>query len=157
MKYQATENSQVRVYKHLPKGWKVVEGSWSQPEGTVWINNGKSRFRKSRAKKDLKAQNGRMVRNPAYKNALLIVDEELMLDKIGKQRVAGKKDRFLPDKTWESKIQTSVRKEKKRKREECAAAKGAKKPAAKAPKPAKKAKPAARGKKVQSTPKARKK
>ncbi len=142
MKYQATEDSQVRVYKHLPKGWNVVEGSWSQPEGTVWINNGKSRFRKSKAKKDLKAQNGRMLKNPKYKNALLIVDEELMLDKISKKRIAGKNDRFVTDKTWESKIQTSVRKEKKREREERAIAKrllgngsaAKKKPVAKAPK-----------------------
>lgn len=28
----------------MPKGWKVTEGTTTQPVGYVWINNGKSFF-----------------------------------------------------------------------------------------------------------------
>lgn len=28
----------------MPKGWKVIEGAQTAPDGYIWINNGKSLF-----------------------------------------------------------------------------------------------------------------
>ncbi len=33
-----------KIYKRIPKGWKVLKGATTAPNGYVWIWNGKSRF-----------------------------------------------------------------------------------------------------------------
>ena len=43
MKYRETT-----VYKKKPKGWKVLEGTLTQPVGTVWISNGEPIFKKGK-------------------------------------------------------------------------------------------------------------
>ena len=34
----------VLIYNEMPKGWSVLNGALTAPEGFVWIWNGKSRF-----------------------------------------------------------------------------------------------------------------
>lgn len=34
----------VRFYKTLPKGWKMLEGATTAPNGYAWIYNGKNPF-----------------------------------------------------------------------------------------------------------------
>lgn len=41
-----TKTETVKTVKKLPKGWKVVKGTPTQPRGTVLISNGKSLFDK---------------------------------------------------------------------------------------------------------------
>lgn len=33
-----------KIYKRIPKGWKVLKGAITAPDGYVWIWNGKPRF-----------------------------------------------------------------------------------------------------------------
>lgn len=33
-----------KVYKEMPKGWKVIDGALTAPLGLVWVHNCKSRF-----------------------------------------------------------------------------------------------------------------
>ena len=40
--------SRVKVYKTIPKGWKVIPGATNHPQGYIWINNGCSRFAKDK-------------------------------------------------------------------------------------------------------------
>lgn len=57
---------EVRVFKKLPKGWKVTEGALTAPSGYKWINNGESIFSK--------AKDGKLVKNPKRKHAFLESD-----------------------------------------------------------------------------------
>ncbi len=103
MKYRTgkDEKSAVRVYKHLPKGWKVREGASTQPPGTVWAFNGKSIF------------------SPEYKQALVVRDEKRMVERIADNRRLGREDRFIADQTTEKKIWAEMRRqERERKKRE---------------------------------------
>lgn len=103
MKYRTGkgEKSAVRVYKHLPKGWKVRQGASTQPLGTVWASNGKSIF------------------SPEYKQALVVRDEKLMVERIAEDRRFNRDDRFIADQTTEKKIQAEMRRqERERKKHE---------------------------------------
>ena len=112
MKYRAGKDkaSEVRVYKHLPDGWRVNEGAITQPAGTVWISNGPM-FRRGK--------DGKMRHNHAYKDALLVTDEKLMVTRIAERRRYEKDDRFISDKTTEAKIRSEMRRqERERKKRE---------------------------------------
>lgn len=102
MKYK-TMNKEVRVYKNLPKGWKVTQGTLTQPAGTVWINNGKSLFPK----------NGKP---SGRKNALLVTDEQLMTSRIAEKRRLHQEDDFITDKTAEAKIRAEIRRQNRENR-----------------------------------------
>ena len=39
------------VVKKMPKGWKITQGTTTQPKGTVWIDNGESFFNGKRKQK----------------------------------------------------------------------------------------------------------
>ena len=84
MKYK-TNGKEVRVYKNLPEGWSVIKGTMTQPKGTVWIKKG------SLFKKDGKS--GEYRKNKDYKQALLITDEEQMIETIAENR----KNKRRPD------------------------------------------------------------
>lgn len=45
-----SEKNHVNVYREMPEGMKVLEGSMTAPKGAIWITNGKSRFGGERAK-----------------------------------------------------------------------------------------------------------
>lgn len=49
---------EVRIYKKVPKGWKVTEGTMTDPIGYKWIDNKKSLFAKDK--------NGKPVRKMAF-------------------------------------------------------------------------------------------
>ena len=47
LKFNTIKNSQGRLVKSLdfvPKGWKLLKGSWTEPKGYKWYFNGKSLF-----------------------------------------------------------------------------------------------------------------
>lgn len=48
----------IKVYEEIPEGWIIIEGTLTQPLGTVWISNGESLF------------------GGKYEHALLIVNKE---------------------------------------------------------------------------------
>lgn len=90
-----------RVYKHLPDGWKIDEDAIAHPTGTKWITNGKSRFPK----------NGKP---SEHRQALLVTDEKLMIERMAINRRTGKTDGFVTDKTTEAKVQAEIRRQKRR-------------------------------------------
>lgn len=104
MRYK-TQTDTVRVYKNMPAGWEVSTGATTQLSGTVWIRNGQPRWKKDK--------DGKMRYNKAYKTALLIKDEQYMIDNIAEKRRRKQDDRFLTDKTTEAKIQSAMRKQKR--------------------------------------------
>lgn len=104
MRYK-TQTDTVRVYKNMPAGWEVNTGTTTQPSGTVWIRNGQPRWKKDK--------DGKMRYNKAYKTALLVKDEQYMIDSIAQRRRLKQEDRFLTDKTTEAKIQSAMRKQKR--------------------------------------------
>lgn len=104
MRYK-TQTDTVRVYKNMPAGWEVSTGASTQPAGTVWIRNGQPRWKKDK--------DGKMRYNKAYKTALLVKDEQYMIDSIAQKRRLKQDDRFLADKTTEAKIQSAMRKPKR--------------------------------------------
>lgn len=104
MRYK-TQTDTVRVYKNMPAGWQVNTGASMQPSGTVWIRNGQPRWKKDKA--------GKMRYNKAYKTALLIKDEQYMINNIAEKRRLKQDDRFLADKTTEAKIQSAMRRQKR--------------------------------------------
>lgn len=57
---------EVRVFKRLPKGWKVDDGARTAPSGYKWINNGESFFSKNK--------DGKYIKNPKRKTAFLESD-----------------------------------------------------------------------------------
>lgn len=104
MRYK-TQTDTVRVYKNMPAGWEVSTGATTQPSGTVWIRNGQPRWKKDK--------DGKMRYNKAYKTALLVKDEQYMIDSIAQKRRLKQDDRFLADKTTEAKIQSAMRRQKR--------------------------------------------
>ena len=87
MKYRTgkDEKSEVRVYKHLPEGWKVLKGTQTQPVGTVWASNGEPVFKRGK--------DGKLHKNPKYKQALVVRDEKLMVTRIEQARRYERNDR----------------------------------------------------------------
>ena len=67
---QTTEKR--RVYKSLPKGYSVVQGTVAQIDGTILIHNGKPLFKQNKdgTTQQAKDRRGR----PAHKTAALVVD-----------------------------------------------------------------------------------
>lgn len=61
-----------RVYKSLPKGYSVVQGTVAQSDGTILIHNGKPLFKQGKdgTTQQAKDRRGR----PAHKTAALVVD-----------------------------------------------------------------------------------
>ena len=57
--------SDVEILTEMPEGWKIIQGTLTQPLGCVWISNGRGLFAKD--------ENG----NRLYRSALLVVDKEL--------------------------------------------------------------------------------
>lgn len=113
MKYRTgkDEKSEVRVYKHLPEGWKVLKGTQTQPVGTVWASNGEPVFKRGK--------DGKLHKNPKYKQALVVRDEKLMVTRIAQARRYERNDRFIADQTTEKKIQAEMRRqERERKKRE---------------------------------------
>lgn len=56
----------MKTYQNLiPKGWRKLNGAQTEPNGCIWIYNGKSLFEKG--------ENGKTLR----KSKVLIVDREL--------------------------------------------------------------------------------
>lgn len=113
MKYRTgkDEKSEVRVYKHLPEGWRILKGTLTQPVGTEWASNGEPAFKRGR--------DGKMHKNPKYKQALVVQDEEMMVNQIARLRRYEKEDRFIADQTTEKKIQAEMRRqERERKKRE---------------------------------------
>lgn len=113
MKYRTGKDkeSEVRVYKHLPEGWRVLKGTLTQPVGTEWASNGEPVFKRGR--------DGKMHKNPKYKHALVVQDEEMMVNQIARLRRYEKDDRFIADQTTEKKIQAEMRRqERERKKRE---------------------------------------
>lgn len=113
MKYRTgkDEKSAVRVYKHLPDGWKVQTGTQTQPAGTVWVSNGEPAFKRGK--------DGKLHSNPKYKQALVVRDEGLMVTRIAQARRYERSDRFITDQTTEKKVQAEMRRqERERKKRE---------------------------------------
>lgn len=50
----------IKIYNELPEGWFINKGTLTNPNGTVWISNGKSLFSKE------------------YEHGLLIVNKEVI-------------------------------------------------------------------------------
>lgn len=71
---KTTKKGEIATVKKLPKGWRVLKGTTTQPNGTVWIANNKSMFDKK------------------YQQQLLIVDKGLFKEseKRKKQRAAAR-------------------------------------------------------------------
>ena len=63
-----------RVYKSLPKGYSVVQGTVAQVDGTILIHNGKPLFKQNKdgTTQQAKDSHGK----PAHKTAALIVDPQ---------------------------------------------------------------------------------
>ncbi len=113
MKYRTGKDkeSEVRVYKHLPEGWKVQTGTLTQPAGTAWATNGEPLFKRGK--------DGKLHKNPKYKHALVVQDEGLMVTRIAQARRYERNDRFIADQTTEKKIQAEMRRqERERKKRE---------------------------------------
>lgn len=104
MRYK-TQTDTVRVYKNMPAGWEIQTGATTQPSGTVWIRNGQPRWKKDK--------DGKIRYNKAYKTALLVKDEQYMIDSIAQKRRLKQEDRFVADKTTEAKIQSAMRRQKR--------------------------------------------
>lgn len=104
MRYK-TQTDTVRVYKNMPAGWEIQTGATTQPSGTVWIRNGQPRWKKDK--------DGKIRHNKAYKTALLVKDEQYMIDSIAQKRRLKQEDRFVADKTTEAKIQSAMRRQKR--------------------------------------------
>lgn len=62
-----TAPMKTEIVKKMPKGWKVTKGTNTQPRGTVFIDNGQSRF------------------GGKFKQKLLIVDEKLFKERTKKK------------------------------------------------------------------------
>ena len=105
MKYRTGKDktSEVRVYKNVPKGWKILKGTTAQPVGTAWVSNGEPLFKRG--------QDGKMHKNPEYKHALVVQDEQLMVMQIAEDRRRGGGERFISDATTETKIQSEMRRQ----------------------------------------------
>lgn len=56
---QFFRNKGVNIFNEMPKGWRVLKGTLTQPNGYVWACNGKGLFEKD--------ENG----NRLYKHALV--------------------------------------------------------------------------------------
>lgn len=65
--------NEISVVKTMPKGWRTLKGSLTQPRGTIWIANG------SFFKKDNK---GKYVKNENYQQKLLVVDKKLFNERL---------------------------------------------------------------------------
>lgn len=89
----------------MPAGWEIQTGATTQPSGTVWIRNGQPRWKKDK--------DGKIRYNKAYKTALLVKDEQYMIDSIAQKRRLKQEDRFVADKTTEAKIQSAMRRQKR--------------------------------------------
>jgi len=69
----------MKTYENLiPKGWRRLNGTLTEPNGCIWIHNGKSLFEKG--------ENGKTLR----KSKVLIVDRELFEENLKKQEVIRK-------------------------------------------------------------------
>ncbi len=99
------EKSEVRVYKHLPEGWKVLKGTQTQPAGTAWASNGEPLFKRG--------EDGKLHKNPRYKHALVVQDEGLMVAWIAQARRYERNDRFIADQTTEKKIWAEMRRQER--------------------------------------------
>ena len=95
----------VEVRKTMPKGWRVLKNTMTQPAGTVWIQNQEPIF--------VRGKNGKMKVNPKSKQVLLITDEKLFIDRIAEDRVYFKEKDFTTDKKTEAKINTAVKRLRK--------------------------------------------
>lgn len=102
MKYKIREGEEVKVCKKIPKGWKIEEGTLTQPVGTVWIKNGEPLF--------VKGKDGKMHKNPKRGSALLVTNEELMITRIAEKRRYCPKEAndFITDKKTEERIRAEV-------------------------------------------------
>lgn len=72
----------IRVYKRLPKGWRILDGTLTQPSGYAWADN-KERF-------FIKDSNGKYKKNEKYETAFVelgwhkkMTQEQKRLWKIG--------------------------------------------------------------------------
>ncbi len=101
MKYRETT-----VYKKKPKGWKVLEGTLTQPVGTVWISNGEPIFKKGK--------DGKPHKNPKRKTALCVENEALMITRIAEQR--NYKDKNAADFVADAKTEKKIKAEMNRQR-----------------------------------------
>ncbi len=63
-----------RVYKSLPKGYSVVQGTVAQVDGTILIHNGKPLFKQNKEGTTQQAKDSHG--KPAHKTAALIVDPQ---------------------------------------------------------------------------------
>ena len=100
MKFKQNEN-ETKVYKTLPKGWRVTEGTLTQPVGTVWIDNGKSVFAKGKDGKRLRKQ------------ALMVENEALLIVRAAENKIYEKhKGEFVGDKKIEAKIEKEVKRQR---------------------------------------------
>lgn len=102
MKYKIRENEEVQVYKRLPKGWKITEGTMTEPVGTRWASNGEPFF--------VKDKSGKYHKNLNYRQALVVTDEKLMIERIAEKRRTGE-DFFISDKKTEEKIRAETRRQ----------------------------------------------
>lgn len=66
--YTWSDGTKTKLFSRMPKGWKVLIGTLTQPAGTVWISNNQPLFTR---------WEGRREYNPSYQQALLIVDKKL--------------------------------------------------------------------------------
>lgn len=97
----AGSSDATKVYKTLPKGWRVLKGTLTQPAGMVWIDNGKSLISKDKnGKRD-------------YKHALLINDEKLFVTRMAEDRISTKKYQLSMDQKTEAKINTAIKRIRK--------------------------------------------
>lgn len=100
----------VRVYKSLPKGYRVLDGTMTQPRGTVWIAKG----RPFGGVKD-----GKLHKNPNYNQALLVKDEKWMIDGIIDRRCGlTTGGTIITNKTTEDKVQAELRKRARQKKKD---------------------------------------
>ena len=70
--------NEVKVYKHMPKGWKETEGTMTDPSGYKWIDNNKPLFTKDK--------NGKRIHNKNRQSALLERDWHNKMSSKGKDK-----------------------------------------------------------------------
>lgn len=66
-------NEEITVLKRKPKGWSEIKGASTQPVGSTWIKNGPF---------FMHTKNGKLKKNPNYKQKLLITDEKLFRERL---------------------------------------------------------------------------
>ena len=106
MIYRHKKDGTTKVYKNMPKGWKVLEGTMTEPVGTCWIVNDEPFFKK----------NGKMQKNPKRKQALLVTNEELLISRIAENRCYRQDDGFELDKKTEARVTAEMKRQERARR-----------------------------------------